>query len=83
MVRPDQGLALQVEGTLSGPWVRELQVLCEQALAEHSPITLDLLGVTFLDRDGATLLLALRREHSVELTNPSPFVSEVLRRGAQ
>jgi anti-anti-sigma regulatory factor len=80
---PNRRLALQVEGTVSGPWVRELQVACEKALAEGSPITLDLLGVTFLDREGAKLLRALDREQRVELTNTSAYVREVVGRDAR
>ena len=80
MKAPDRVLVLRVEGTLSGPWVHEFRVACEQARAECGPVTLDLLGVTFLDREGASLLRALDREQDVELTNPSTFVREVLRR---
>jgi len=34
MKAPDRVLVLRVEGTLSGPWVHELRVACEQARAE-------------------------------------------------
>jgi anti-anti-sigma regulatory factor len=80
MEAPDRRLALHVEGTLSGPWVRELQVVCDKALAERRPITLDLLGVTFVDREGAKLLRTLDREQGVELANLSTFVTQVLGR---
>lgn len=77
----DGSQSFQVEGTLAGPWVRELQAACEKAVAEHSPVVLDLLGLTYLDREGASLLLALAREHGALLRNPSPFVREVLGSG--
>jgi anti-anti-sigma regulatory factor len=81
MEQADRGLTLRIEGSLSGPWVGEFQVACERALAERRPITLDLNGVAFVDREGASLLQAFAREHGVVLANPSPFVREVLGTG--
>jgi len=82
MEATDGAVILRVEGALSGPWVPELQAACEQVLTEARPITLDLGGVSFVDRSGAHLLQSLGREQAVTLANPPPFVREILREEA-
>ena len=44
---------LQVEGTLSGPWVKVLQ---SQIQTARQPVVFDLAGVSFIDSAGAELI---------------------------
>ena len=52
------GFSLFLEGRLVGPWVDELQKVCEDlgAPAKHIPVTVDLCGVTSMDTRGQALL---------------------------
>ena len=74
----DHAPTLRLEGQVIGPWVEELRGVCERLLSQRQPLTLDLAGVSFLDRDGITLLRGLVARH-VALINRSPFVAEQLR----
>jgi hypothetical protein len=74
----DHARTLRLEGQVIGPWVEELRGVCERLLTEGQPLTLDLASVSFLDRDGITLLRRLAARH-VALINRSPFVAEQLR----
>ena len=71
-------LTLFLEGRLIGPWVEEFRQACEHALAAPGRgLTLDLRCVSFVDRDGATLLRDLAGRHA-SITNCSPFVAAQL-----
>ena len=78
--RPLQGVTLRLEGTLAGPWVKELLEECERVLAAHGRVRLDLSGLAFVDQEGARLLAGLPADQ-VQLANPSVFVVEILKRG--
>jgi hypothetical protein len=54
-------VAFQLEGSLSGPWVRELEKCWQQALACPSlrGLSVDLAGVTFIDDAGKTCLTVM------------------------
>jgi hypothetical protein len=72
------GERLVLEGKISGPWVAELQSLCEAALNDHRRLTLDLTHVSYISIDGISLFrLLLRRE--VMLVGASSFVTEQLK----
>ena len=68
------GETLRLEGHLGGPWVGELRRSCERVLLEGKQLTLDLAGVSFIDRDGVRFLRSLKRT-DVKLRNCSPFVA--------
>jgi hypothetical protein len=58
-----EALGLSLEGSLSGPWVAELEK-CWRAGASKTPartITIELAGVTFVDDQGKELLCRMRR----------------------
>ena len=76
--RNGQGTLICLEGQLSGPWVTELQRLCEKTLAGGSQLSLDFSQVSFLDAQGISLIreLAARR---ARIENCSPFVAEQLK----
>lgn len=73
-----QGTArLVLEGQLIGRWVEELRRACDEALGSGGGLTLDLRGVTFIDRDGVELVRSLAVRAAI--TNSSLFVAEQLR----
>lgn len=53
----DAAARIILEGRLAGPWIEELD-RCWQGLiaTEKAPVMVDLTGVTFIERDGKTLL---------------------------
>ncbi len=59
-----QALTFQLEGRLTGPWLRELEDCWQSTLArEHTPVLcVDLTGVTFIDDAGKTCLAAMHRQ---------------------
>jgi anti-anti-sigma regulatory factor len=69
----------QLEGRLGGVWVDELRRSCDRVLSEGKRLTLDLSGVSFVDRDGVGLLRSLKCAN-VELRNCSPFIALRLER---
>jgi anti-anti-sigma regulatory factor len=54
-------VTLQLEGSLEGPWVEELECCWDTTQSEVSsrPVWIDLKGVTFIDHAGKNLLTAL------------------------
>lgn len=73
----EDGLVLQLEGQLVGPWVKELDRLCEESVAHGQALTIDLAAVSFADRHGISLLKNLRGRGTPVL-NGSPFLREQL-----
>ena len=59
-----EALTFQLEGSLAGPWVRELVECWRGALASHrkSALRVDLTEVTSIDAAGRACLAALHRE---------------------
>ena len=64
--RPD-GVTLVVEGRLAGPWVEELARCWWAARATHdgAAISVELCGVTFVDRAANALLRAMHADGAV------------------
>jgi len=59
-----QALTFQLEGSLSGPWVRELEA-CWQGTMNHQrqrSLRVDLTGVTFINDAGLACLAAMHRQ---------------------
>lgn len=53
-------LFVVLEGRLAGPWVEELDAYCRKMFEDHHHCAvLDLTGVTFVDKDGKSLLARL------------------------
>ena len=69
---------LRLEGTIVGPWVAELNNVCEKVVSEGRPLKLNLADVTFVDQQAAALLLNLR-SRGIQLVACSPFVEEQLK----
>ena len=74
-----EAVTLRLEGRVIGPWVGELRRSCDRVLAQGRRLTLDLGGVSFIDRDGTSLFRALTAPH-VDFVTCSPFVAEQLGR---
>ena len=74
----DHSVALRLEGQLVGPWIEELRNSCERVLIQGKQLTLDLAGLSFVDREGIALLRALA-ERRVAFANCSRFVAELLK----
>lgn len=75
--RPD-ALTLLLEGQLIGEAVDELDLSCERALAAGQRLTLDLAGVSFIDRKGVAFFHRLATR-GVSIVNCSGFVAELLK----
>lgn len=71
-------VTLKLEGRIVGPWVAELQQVCEAHMTGDSHVKLDFGDVTFADRGGLALLLCLQTR-GVRFLNCSPFLEEELR----
>ena len=71
-VRVD-GIKLRLDGKLAGPWVGELEMLCQPILARGEQIQVDFGGVSSLDSDGIALVQMLHAE-GVTLVNCSPLI---------
>ena len=76
----DQPATLRLEGQIAGRWVGELRKSCERELSKDKRLIVDLADVSFVDRDGITLLTTLANRQ-VALVNPQPFVAELLKSG--
>jgi anti-anti-sigma regulatory factor len=67
---------IKLEGKLLHDWINEVRRLFLDV--DGGPIpTLDLSGLSFVDREGAELLLQLLR-NGVRIESCSPFVAELL-----
>lgn len=75
---PSSATTLRLQGRVIGPWVDELQRVCERVLASGAALTLDLGDVSFVDRGGVRLLRGLTNR-DVTLLNGSGFVGEQLK----
>jgi anti-anti-sigma regulatory factor len=73
--RDEAGTAvIQVEGKLAGPWVKELADSWRSAVAEQTPVRVDLTAVSFIDEAGEELLRTMHLER-VELKAKGCFTS--------
>jgi len=72
-------ITLQLEGQVINDWVEELRKHCEDTLNLGNRLTIDLAGVTFVDRNGVVFLLSLRSRR-VALVRPQLYVAELLKR---
>lgn len=70
-------LVLQLEGQLVGPWVSELNRLCEESEAHGCAFSIDLSAVSFADRHGILLLKNLQGR-GTPVVNGSPYIREQL-----
>ena len=76
--RTQQTTMLRLEGRLVGPWVAELEQICEPLLSGVRRLELELAEVAFVDEPGIALLTRLKVQGAM-LLNASPFVEEQLK----
>jgi ABC-type transporter Mla MlaB component len=69
---------LHLEGKLSGKWVECLANTCEAELKNAARLIIDMRNVSFVDRNGITLLRKMA-ECGIEILNPLPFIVEQIR----
>ncbi len=74
----DGTATLELAGRVVGLWVDELSQSCERILGVGGTLSVDLGGVSFVDRYGVEFLKTLRAR-DVALVNCSPFVAEQLK----
>jgi len=72
---------VKLEGRVVGACVTEVQVYCEAILSQGQRLTIDMAGVSFLDRNGVELFRQLATQN-VLLSNCSPFLNELLKPAA-
>lgn len=72
-------VALLLAGRIANSEVEQLRSYCRQVLESGGKLSLDLTGVSFIDRNGVALIHALE-DQQVRLVNASPFVTEQLKR---
>lgn len=67
------GTKLRLDGKLAGPWVQELQIICEPILAKGGRIQIDCSGILSVDDDGVALMRALQ-SRGATLVDCSGFI---------
>lgn len=75
-------VTLRLDGRLTGQWVKLLQGTCEARLETGARVVIDLTNVSFVDREGLTVLRGLA-DRRVEILNALPFIAEQIRKAAQ
>jgi hypothetical protein len=79
VVESRDGVGLvRAEGQMIGPWVNELRKSLEEVTRAGVTPTIDLKGVSFVDREGVDLLRTLG-DRGVAVLNCSSFVAEQLK----
>lgn len=76
--RTKQTTMLRLEGRLVGPWVTELEQICEPLQSDVRRLELELAEVAFVDEPGIALLMSLK-DRGATLLHPSPFVEQQLK----
>ena len=71
------GVTLRLEGSVTGEWVALLEHECSGYLLSCDTVSLDLAGVTFVDRAGVEVLGRLNHA-GIEVRCPSGPVASVL-----
>ena len=72
-------ITLQLDGSITGPWIELLAKSAESVLEEGSRLILDLENICFIDCEGLALIKTLMGR-GVRQVNAPPFVAEQLRK---
>ncbi len=78
----DDEVTLKLEGKFLAPWIDEVRRACAEAAGGSRAVRLNLAGVTFVDSACIDFLRGLA-DRGVWITEPSSFVSELLRMEAR
>ncbi len=71
-------VTLRLEGQIAGAWISALDEACKRRLGGGRKLILDLGDVSFIDRQGLSLLTSLSHQ-AVAFVRCSPFQEEQLR----
>ena len=74
----DQEVTLQLDGQVTGPWVKLLRQSAESVLVEGMRLTLDLQNIYFIDCEGVGLIKSLI-DRGVRQVNAPLFVAEQIK----
>lgn len=74
----DRAQTFKLEGKLLGPRIGELELACGSSRTLADRVHLDLAGLTFVEAEGARLLVGLIRD-GAHVVACSGFVAEMLR----
>jgi ABC-type transporter Mla MlaB component len=77
VVQSDQEITLQLDGSVTGPWIELLRESAESVLKEGRQLTLDLENICFIDCEGLALVKNLMGQ-GVRQVNAPLFVAEQL-----
>lgn len=75
----NQVVILQLDGSVTGPWIELLRASAESVLAEGRQLTIDLENICFIDCEGLALIKSLL-DQGVQQVNAPLFVAEQLRK---
>lgn len=75
----NEEVILQLDGSVTGPWIELLRASAEAVLAEGRQLTIDLENICFIDCDGLGLIKSLL-DQGVQQVNAPLFVAEQLRK---
>jgi len=76
MIESTEGaVKIRVDGQIKGEGVKLLQRTCKAELENGLRLTVDLQNVSFVDRDGVTVLRTLK-QYNVQFLNAPLFVTE-------
>ena len=76
MIESTEGVVrIRVDGQIKGEGVKLFQRTCKAELENGLRLTVDLQNVSFVDRDGVTVLRALK-QFNVQFLNAPLFVTE-------
>ena len=75
----NQEVILQLDGSVTGPWIELLRECAESVLAEGLQLTIDLENICFIDCEGLALIKSLLGQ-GVQQVNAPLFVAEQLRK---
>jgi ABC-type transporter Mla MlaB component len=79
VVQSDQEITLQLDGSVTGPWIELLRESAESVLKEGRQLTLDLENICFIDCQGLALVKSLMGQ-GVRQVNAPLFVAEQLKK---
>jgi hypothetical protein len=75
----DGMMKIRIDGQISGEGVMLLHKTCTAYLDQGLQLSVDLQNVSFVDRDGITMVRKLK-EYKVEFSNAPPFIAEQIRK---
>jgi hypothetical protein len=78
------GTVFELEGTLAGAWVKELEACWQRSVSLHQPVKVVLKAVTFVDAAGKELLAEMRRQQAELVAQgcmTKAIVEEIVRGG--